>query len=490
MIAADKQELAELEIIRTKCKTDFSFFVRYFFKKLKGIKFTFSKHHYLIADTLSKVYNGEITHLIINVPPRYSKTELAVKMFSAWCYAKNPECEFIHLSYSDALAMDNSDAIRTIIKSKEFHELWPHITIKITKDSKKSWGTEQGGVFYATASGGSITGFGAGKINDFEHHSGHGFGGCVIIDDPLKPDDAHSSPRREAVNRRWDETIKSRFNSTKTPCIVIMQRLHENDLCAELLNDSEYKFKHIVQPAILYEGTDHEQALWPEKHSLEQLKLMQKKNRYAFSGQMQQSPSPVGGGLIKGEWFQRYKVIPNLAYRAVFVDTAQKAKQHNDYQVAQLWGICKKGNIYLIDMIREKFQAYELEVKIPDFWNKHKQDKNGNLRFMAIEDKSSGTELIQKLQKKTTPKIPVKPIPRGPGNNKLSRLMDVQGYIESGYVYLPHNSLDKTWVSDFIEECESFTANDTHAHDDQVDAMCDAISFMIHNKRGATSEWL
>lgn len=484
----NSDDVARLAVIKAKCEQDFTFFVRYFFKHLKGGKFKFSKHHYVICKALMDIFEGRTTHLIINMPPRYSKTEIAVKMFSAWCFVKNPKCEFIHLSYADGLALDNSDTIKELIKSNEFSTLWPHVRIKTNKDSKKAWGTEQGGVFYATSAGGPITGFGAGKVDDFTDDNG--FGGAIIIDDPLKPDDAHSDPKRNGVNRRWDETIKSRFNSTKTPCIVIMQRLHEDDFCAMLLRDEEYSFKHLVLPAIVAEGTDSEHALWPDKHNLNQLMMMKRKNSYMFSGQMQQRPSPLGGGIIKGDWFKRYTVLPQMKYRAIFVDTAQKAKEHNDYQVAEVWGLSKDGNLYLLDVLRDKFQAYELETRIPNFWNKHKAIKEGRLRYMAVEDKSSGTELIQKIQKKVKPRIPIIPIPRGPNSNKLARVMDIQGYIESGYVYIPDDSLGVSWVHDFIEECEKFTADDTHMHDDQIDPMCDAISQMLHNGKVGLDEWL
>lgn len=431
-----------------------------------------------VYDHKNYVCNGFVVH----------NTELAVKMFSAWCFIKNPKSEFIHLSYSDGLALDNSDTIKELIKTSEFQELWPHIKIKTNKDSKKAWGTEQGGVFYATAAGGAITGFGAGKVDDFK--DGNGFGGAIIIDDPLKPDDATSDPKRNAVNRRWDETIKSRFNSTRTPCIVIMQRLHEDDFCAMLLRDEEYNFKHLVLPAIVDEDGPNEHALWPEKHTLDQLKVMKRKNSYMFSGQMQQRPSPLGGGILRGEWFKRYTVLPKMKYRAIFVDTAQKAKEHNDYQVAEVWGLSHDGDLYLIDVLRDKFQAYELETRIPNFWNKHRTADTGRLRYMAVEDKSSGTELIQKIRKKTKPRIPVIAIPRGPNANKLTRVMDVQGYIESGFVYIPDDSLGLPWVHDFIDECEKFTADDAHKNDDQIDPMCDAISKMLHNGRTSIEDML
>ena len=474
-----------VERIRERCEEDFKFFTRYFFEALMGTKFGVSAHHAEICDSRMDVFSGRTTHLMINIPPRYSKTELAVNLFPAWCFVKNPKCEFIHLSYADILALDNSDTVKQILKSSEFLQLWPNFAIKQNKDSKKARATTEGGVFYATAAGGPITGFGAGKIDDFK--DGNGFGGAIIIDDPLKPDDAYSDPKRKAVNRRWDETIKSRFNSTKTPCIVIMQRIHEEDFCGMLLKDGEYNFKQLVLPAIADEGLPTELALWPQKHSLDLLKAMQKKNTYMFASQMQQRPAPLGGGILKGSWFGRYSVVPPLKYRAIFIDTAQKAKEHNDYQVAECWGLGEDGYLYLLDIMRDKFEAYELEVKVPDFWNKHRGDKNGRLRYMAVEDKSSGTELIQKIRRKIKPVIPVREIPRGPAANKLTRVMDVQGYIESGYVKIP---ADAPWVHDFVKECESFTADDTHAHDDQIDPMCDAISQMLHNGKASISEIL
>ena len=467
--------------IKERCENDFTFFVRYFFKSYKGFKFTFNGHHQQICDALMDVYYGRTIHLIINMPPRYSKTELAVKMFSAWCYMKNPKCQFIHLSFSNGLAMDNSDIIKELITSDVFTSLWPHVTISRTKKGKKLWATVQGGTFYATAAGGPVTGYGAG-ILDYD-----GFAGAIIIDDPFKPDEAHSNVKRKKVNDRWDSTIKSRFNSKKTPCIVIMQRIHEDDFCGMLLKDSEYDFKLLLLPAIVDEGTKNERALWPHKESLIDLYRARKKNSYTFAGQQQQRPAPLGGGLIKGAWIKRYRILPQMKYRAMYVDTAQKKGQHNDYQAAGIYGIGVDGNLYLIDMLREKFEGYELEVRMPEFWHKHVNADSGRLRYMAVEDKVSGTDLIQKIKNTVKPRIPIKEIPRGSGQNKLTRIMDIQGYIESGYFYVPESA---PWVHDFIKECESLTPDDTHANDDMVDTMCDAISDMLHSKTASIREML
>ena len=469
-----------LDYIRWKCENDFEFYSRYMYKNLHGSKFQIAYHHHLIAQALMEVFRGEVTYLMINMPPRYSKTEMAIKLFTSWCYAMNPACEFIHLSYSDSLVLDNSNAIKSIIQSEYFQQLWP---VTLSSASAEAWKTTAGGTFLARSTGGQVTGYGAGKIDDFTN--GKGFCGAILIDDPLKPDDAYSDVKRRAINRRWDETIKTRFNSRRTPCITIMQRIHEDDFCGMLLNDPEYKFKQLILPAILDEGTEHERALWPEKHTLEQLQTMRSKNSYMFAGQYQQQPRPLGGGLIKGSWFGWYDELPPLKWAAIFADTAQKEKEANDYQVASCWGLGADGYLYLIDLIRAKFQAYELKERFPAFWAKHRAVLGAKLRYMGVEDKASGTQLIQTIQREIRPRIPVRAIERS--RSKLERVMDVQSYIESGYVKLPRGA---SFVSDFIGECEAFTPDDTHPHDDQIDTMCDAITEMLAQKQPAYKDIL
>lgn len=460
------------ERVKSRCEEDFSFFVRFAFKELTGKQFIVSQHHQLIIDALMSVWRGETKYLIINIPPRYGKTELAIKLFSAWCFLKNPSCKFIHLSYSSDLALDNSRAVKETLLSAIFQRFWK---IELTKTSDGTWKTANGGVFMATSTGGQITGFGSGQMDDFQN--GNGFCGCTLIDDPLKPEDALSDTVREGINDRWHTTIKSRFNSPRTPCIVIMQRIHEHDFCAMLQEQNEFDFKVLKLPAILDEGLETERPLWEAKHKMVTLREMRRANPYVFAGQYQQNPKPLGGGILKGSWFGRYERLPRIMWRCIFVDTAQKEKESNDYQVAECWGLGRDGNLYLIDMFRERFQAYELKQRMSDFWVKQKADTSNPLRCMYVEDKASGTQLIQDISRQTSPRIPIKGIPRS--RSKLERVMDVQSYIQAGYVYLPKEA---SFVSDFIFECEAFTANDSHAHDDQIDPMCDAITEMLAGK--------
>ena len=462
--------------IKQRCEDDFSFFAKYFFKARKGTKFVFNDHHQVIADDLMAVYRGEIQNYILNMPPRYSKTELVIIMFTAWCYVKKPRCEFIHLSYAHPLVLENSDAVREIIKSTEFQQLWPELNIRLNKDAKGAWATQENGQFYATQAGGPVTGFGAGRMDEYDAATDtYQFSGALLIDDPLKPDDARHDTVRKAINRRWDETIKSRRNSPRTPTILTMQRIHEDDFTAELLKDKDMNWFVRSMSAIVDEGLPTERALWPAKHSLEVLKAMKKKAAYAFSGQYNQKPTPPGGDIIKGEWFRRYKVLPRLKYRKIYVDTAQKTAERHDYSVFECWGYGVDGGIYLLDIKRDKWEAPGLLTAAVDFWNKHKAADlftYGPLRQMRIEDKVSGTGLIQSIKKKGS--IPVFAQQRN--RDKFMRSQDVTPYLESGYVWIPE---DAPWVNDFVSECEAFTADDSHTFDDQLDPMFDAVDDML-----------
>jgi len=468
----DPVEAARI-VAREACEADFTFFARYFFKRRKGTRFIFADHHRTLCDDLMRVWRGEITYYIANLPPRYGKTELCMILFAAWCYVKNPRCEFIHLSYADTLVLENSDAVRDIIKSADFRALWPELAVRNNKDSKKAWDTEQGGKFYATASGGQVTGFGAGRMDEWdgEHFT---FSGALLIDDPVKPEDARSDTIRESINARWDSTIKSRRNSPRTPVICIMQRVHEHDYTGMLTKDTEFDWFVRTMPALIDEDGPSERALWPAKHNVAALKAMKAKNAYVFSAQMQQRPSPLGGGLIMGTWFVRYKVLPQITYRKIYVDTAQKTAERNDYSVFECWGYSQEtGKIYLLDLIRGKWEAPELKRRAIAFWAKHLPLTDlGTLRQMRVEDKASGTGLIQEIQAQGA--VPVYAQQRN--KDKLIRVGDGAPFIEAGLVCVPE---DAPWVQDFISENEAFTADDTHAHDDQIDPMLDAIEDML-----------
>jgi predicted phage terminase large subunit-like protein len=464
-------EAGKLAACREMAREDLYFFTKYMFKKRRGYKWIVADHHRIICEALMRVYRGECKRLIINVPPRYSKTEIAVINFAAWAMGKNPDAEFIHTSYSGTLASNNSFQARELVQFDEYRHIFPSVEMRNDSNARNEWRTTAGGIFYAVGAQGTITGYGAGKHRNE-------FGGAIIIDDPHKADEAKSDIRRKKVIEWFSTTLESRKNSTDTPIILIMQRLHQEDLAGWLLaGGNGEEWEHISLPALRADGT----ALWPEKHDVATLHRMEKSNRQVFAGQYQQRPNAEGGNIMRGEWFKLYDQPPRIKYRMMYADTAQKTAEHNDYSVFEEWGLGDDGKLYLLDMIRGKWEIPELERRAPAFWNKANARDSvvmGQLRQLKVEDNASGTGLIQRI--KLESRIPIAGITRI--KDKYTRLSDVIGYIESGYVCLPRNA---PFLSDFLSECEAFTADDSHPHDDQIDPMVDAINDMLAGNNAA-----
>lgn len=299
-------ELKQHKVAKYKCLTSLLFFTRYFFKKRHNRKFVIGDHHTLICEALEKVLRGETRRLIINIAPRYGKTEIAVKNFIAHGLAVNPSAKFIHLTYADSLALDNSEEAKDLVASPEYQQLFPNVQIKKDSKSKEKWYTTENGGVYATSAGGQVTGFGAGKVDDEEAEIAEwmlgigdkaGFGGAIIIDDPIKPDDATSGVKRERINNRFETTIRNRVNSRNTPIIVIGQRVHEHDLSGYLMEIEPEEWTVLSLPALKEDNT----PLWPFKHTLLELEALKKVSDHVFETQYQQNPKPLSG-LIYGNW--------------------------------------------------------------------------------------------------------------------------------------------------------------------------------------------
>lgn len=479
--------------LRARLEADHLEFTKHFFKLRHGLEFRVNWHHVYIAEIVESVIRGERKNVVINVSPGSSKTEEVVINLIARGLALNPRARFLHISYSDDLALLNSDTAREVVRSPEYQDLWAR-KIADDADSKKRWnvlhdGHKAGGV-YATSLGGQITGFRAG-------HMAEGWQGAILIDDPLKVEDAYSKANRDKANRRLISTVKSRKANPDTPIIVIMQRLAEEDPTGFLkagkvpgewefieipaLLTDEYVAKLPPHVAALVDSSERDAdgrfSYWPYKEPLVDLLAAEKADPYVFNGQYMQRPSPLGGGIIQSGKFLRYGALPQLQYRKIFADTAQKTAERNDYSVFQCWGLGYDRRLYLLDQIRGKWPAPELKRRAIDFWNKHAaigtDDPNVPvLRQMKVEDKASGTGLIQEIQAEGG--IPIEGIERT--KDKLTRVMDVVPQIDAGNVGVP---IDAPFVSDFLTECDSFTADDTHMHDDQIDPMVDAINDML-----------
>lgn len=215
--------------------------------------------------------------------------------------------------------------------------------------------------------------------------------------------------------------------------------------------------------------------LWPFKHDREKFRTLEQGDPYTTSSQMQQNPSPLGGGMFKDKYWKYYDVLPpDIDYLRIYGDTAQKTAERNDWSVFQYWARSRSMGIFLIDQIRGKWEAPELESMMVEFWNKHKptQFTPSGAQVVKIEDKSSGSSLIQSIKKDYF--IPVEPIQRN--TDKVLRAMGVVKYFASGYIHLPK---DAPWVHDYKDEFRKFTPLMTHKHDDQIDPTMDAVEDLI-----------
>lgn len=346
----------ELAVAAELARRDPYFYARFMFKARKRLTWRRGPHHPRIFDALMRVYRGEVRNLLINMPPRYSKTE-SVTSWITWCYGKHPDAEFIYLSYASPLAEENSGNMRQMLLQPEYGAIFPETRLQHDSRSKQHWKTTANGVMYATGSEGTITGFGAGKERE-------GFGGCIVIDDPHKPDEARSQTRRASVINNFKETIKSRRNQPeKTPMIVIMQRLHMEDLSGHVMSgDDGEQWEVLNLPALQDDGT----ALWPEKHSLETLLAMQTASPYVFAGQYQQRPAPAEGGDFKPDKIEVVDTLPaGLFTRVRGWDLAASKDRNSAWTVGtKLARHIDTGRTYIEDVVRFRGDPHEVRQTI------------------------------------------------------------------------------------------------------------------------------
>lgn len=387
--------ISENDIIKRKCETSLEFFVRYFFKKKFGKKFIMNEHHYIIIETLEKIAKGELKRVIFNIAPRYSKTELIVKNFISWCLSLNDSAKFIHLSYSEQLALDNSEEIKDLISSSEYQEIFKAIEIKKDSRAKNKWYTSNMGGILARSSSGQVTGFGAGRVeeenelNEFltDLDKFKNFGGAIIIDDPIKPDDANSDTVRDKINYKFETTIRNRVNSRNTPIIVVMQRLHEEDLCGYLQELEPNEWTVISMPVIKEDGS----ALWEHKHTVDELLKIKQANPFVFETQYMQNPITQEGILFPIAQLQTYTEIDNskIEQLCAFVDVA--TSKGGDYHCCLIGGIIDK-KLYILDCLYTN-EGSDINIpKTAELLNKW------NPEFVRVESNGVGSLYSNQLQ--------------------------------------------------------------------------------------------
>ncbi len=334
-----------------ECRSDLGAFTRRMFEARHGREFKRNTHQDAIFDALESVVVGYCPNIIFNVPPRSGKTESAVINFIAWCMGNWPDSEFIHASYSKRLAAQNTYAVRAVMQSEDYREVFPWTALMSDSRAKDEFSTEQGGVVYASGAEGTITGYGAGKKRD-------GFGGAIIIDDPHKAGEATSDVMRAKVIDWYQTTMESRKNHPTTPIIVIMQRLHEDDLSGFLLaGGSGEKWSHLCTPAIDEDGL----SFWEDQFPLEDLRRREAANPYVFAGQFMQRPAPKGGGMFPVALFDVQEHKPNNIVASMrYWDKAGTA-DGGAFTAGALMHRLEDGRFCISDMQRAQLSALERE---------------------------------------------------------------------------------------------------------------------------------
>ncbi|WP_049084580.1 phage terminase large subunit [Klebsiella michiganensis] len=534
IIEWDDLSFPERVIIRSKSTRSFLNFTRIWFELIQGDRLLVNWHHRLMASKIDDLLAGRLVprNLIINIPPGGTKTEFFSIHFPAYVNALVQEKRLkrfrnLNISFADTLVKRNSRRTRDIIASREYQEFWP-CSFGVNQAEEWEIKDERGrsiGQTVSRSSNGQITGGRGG-------YYGPEFSGMVMLDDYNKPVDMLSESRRKSANTLLVNTIRSRRGDKSkehpTPFVSIQQRLHTDDATGFMLaGGMGVPFHHVAIPAMIDEkyiqsldepwrslcwetvkdtdsvvvGGVRYWSYWPQMEDVNDLLQLWEKDRYTFLSQYQQNPMALTGGIIDTSWFRTYTTLPKLTHRAVYVDTnSGKVEDWLDYTVFTLAGMGVDGNLYIIDVVRGRWDPEDLLKKAEEVWEKWRLSGSMRvmpLRHMAIEEKQAGQGLITTLKKRSqTPgqlAIPVREIPRGTGQNKLVRCLNVIPQIKTGKVFVPATHTDDgqklssifyedgtiegstDWVLTAMTECAAFSADDSHDNDDILDTWMDAI---------------
>jgi predicted phage terminase large subunit-like protein len=442
-------------------RTDFRPFLEKAFTTLApGQPYIHSWHLEAIAWRLEAVRLGKTRRLIINMPPRSLKSIAASVAFPAFMLGHDPSRRIVCVSYSADLAKKHSNDFRALIDASWYRATFPETRIGKFKNSESRIEFTAGGLRLATSVGGTLTGFG---------------GDTIIIDDPLKPDDALSETKRSAANVWFANTLLPRLDDKRTGAIlVVAQRVHVDDLTGFLLSQSD-EWEVLNLPAIAecddaiptWGGRLHHrragEALSPEReplHVLEALKTQM--GSYAFAAQYQQMPAAPGGNMIHRDWPNRYSELPLAAERRLVLqswDTASKGGPENDFSVCTTWIITRDKRWFLVDVWRGRVDYPSLKAKVISHAKSHAA------RRVLVEDAGTGIALVQELRGKVPGIAAVKP-----QGDKTGRMAIASDKFVEGLVYLPERA---PWLPDLEAELFAFPSV---RHDDQCDSISQALT--------------
>ncbi|MDA0780980.1 MAG: phage terminase large subunit [Rickettsiales bacterium] len=431
-----------------------------------GTKFQENWHIDLIADRLEKVAEGKIKRLIINVPPRSLKSICVSVAWPAWVLGRNPSAKLMVASYSQILSLKHSMDCKLVMSSDWYKETFPYVEIAHGQNEKFKFVTTQRGFRFATSVGGTATGEG---------------GDILIVDDPHNPMQAASDVQRKAALDWFDRTFMSRLNNKKKGVVVVvMQRLHVNDLTGHLLSKKGVRWNQLCLPAVsdrrkTYTIRNYKKSrvifkkgeiLNPKREGEREIeRAKQELGSYAYAAQYLQNPVNADSGMVNIDWFKRYNVLPEGNKVVQSWDTAIKTGANNDVSASTSW-IETQSGYYLADVTAKKMEYPELKrtvISLAQKWNAN---------TILIEDKASGQSLIQDLKRET--KLPI--IAVNPKNDKITRFAAVTALIEAGRVWLPNSS---EWLIDYETQILGFPNT---PNDDMVDSTSQFLNW-VRNKR-------
>ena len=471
--------MLNLEEYLTLLQCDFAAFVhRCFYELHPQAPFSPNWHIEQIAAALEDCRQGRCRRLIINLPPRSLKSLLASVAFPAWLLGHNPTTSIINVSYGQDLADKFARDTRQVMQSDWYQALFP-TQLCWPRQALHDFQTTAQGSRLATSVGGVLTGRGA----DY-----------LILDDPLKPEEALSDTQRRAVNDWYDHTLYSRLNQKDTGVIIlVMQRLHEDDLVGHVLAQEAWTV--LSFPAIAEQDEVHQwksaygtarhrrrvgDVLHPARESRETLaRLRHTMGEYSFAGQYQQAPAPLGGGMIKREWFPFYTPDerPNSFDQIIQSwDTANKATELSNFSVCTTWGL-QGPKAYLLHVLRARLNYPDVKRAVRTQAEVHRAT------VVLIEDHASGTQLIQELLYDGL--TSVKAVTST--GDKVMRMHAQTAAMENGFVYLPTTA---PWLAEYLHELVTFPKS---KFDDQVDSTSQALGWIkefVNKPEPAMLTWI
>lgn len=462
----------EKEILNALLRTDFYSYIQKVFSEVTGGEvFIPSWHLQLICDTLEKCRRGEIKRLIINVPPRSLKSIIVNVGLTSWLLGHTPSEKIISASYSSDLSEKFARDTKRVMESSWYQKLFPRTRLAKDRRSASDFNTTKRGCRFATSVEGTLTGRG---------------GNWIIIDDPIKPGDIMNENALNKVNNWYQNTLLSRLdNKNDGVIIVIMQRVHEDDLSGYLLDGPE-EWHHLKIPAVAEEDEKwnlsngnqiirKKGAVINSKQLSKQLLLSYKTQMgsYVFAGQYQQSPAPMEGGIIKKSWFNKFDINNPPKFHTIIQswDTANKTGEIHAFSACSIFGLTKNNQYYLLEVIRKRLEMPDLVKKVTEVHDmyKKKYEFSEDRLEVLIEDKASGTGLLQILKKSYRY---IKTVSIKPDNDKVTRLKNISVKVEGGMVYVPH--IEQRWWSDFENELLRFPKS---KYADQVDSFSQALNY-------------